>query len=111
MPDNASDRSSPPHSAAPRPPAGEGPAQANSGQREAKQAQLTPETGTGTPVSPGKRAEVPPDPHPAPPDPPQPQEPEADPVPPTANKHLPDAKYGKGDIQEPPPAAEKLGGG
>lgn len=51
---------------------------------------------------PGTAPEAPPPPEPPPPEAPPRQDPEPRPVPPTADKHFPENRYGKADRQSSP---------
>lgn len=86
------------------PPPGDGKSQVPDAQRAAKQAQLTPETGTGG-AAPRHPANAPSKPSPEPPSPgtSHEQDPDPKPLPAGAQRQLPDTQYGKGDPLNPPP--------
>ncbi|WP_146201809.1 hypothetical protein [Teichococcus aestuarii] len=92
----------------PRPPHGDGEAEAPEGQRAAKQAQLTPETGAGG-VAPRDPANAPSEPSPEPPSPgtSHEQDPDPKPLPEGAQRQLPDTQYGKAGPMNPPPETTK----
>ncbi|WP_099094247.1 hypothetical protein [Teichococcus rhizosphaerae] len=92
----------------PRPPRGEAETQVPEGQRDRKQAQLTPET-PAQGVAPEEPAKAPPPPQPEPPSQgtAHENEPEPKPLPASAQQQLPEAKYGKGDPVNPPPETVK----